>query len=146
MNHTIKAIVFKINEQRYGINVKDVHSIERLQKITQIPQTSLFVKGVMHLRGDVIPVIDLKEWLSLGETIQTQETRTLIVSIGQRLVGIIVDEATDVIDIDLSVMEPTPEILQTKNNHIVKDIAKVQDELIIMVHIAKLLDEQQLKY
>lgn len=146
MNQTIKAIIFKISKQKYGINVKDIHSIEREQKITLIPQTPSHVKGVIHLRGLIIPVIDLKEWLALGETESTQETRILIVSIDERQIGIMVDEATDVIDLDLSNMESTPEVVQSNNNNIVKGIAKHHDTLIIMVKIAKLFDEKQLEY
>src|SRR5690625_3962846 len=110
MERMMKAIVFKLNEQKYGINVNGVRSIERLQEITQLPQTSSFVKGVINLREDVIPVIDLKEWLSLGKATPTSETRILIIHIGTRQVGVIVDAATDVIDVDLSVVDSPPEI------------------------------------
>ncbi|HLS20086.1 MAG TPA: chemotaxis protein CheW [Bacillota bacterium] len=144
MNQLLKAIIFKINEQKYGVNVNDVRSIEKLHEITQLPQTSTFVKGVINLRDEVIPIIDLKELLSLGKTTQTEETRILIVQIRSRQVGIIVDAATDVIDIHLSVVDSPPEITQTKNNHIVKGVAKVDDELLIIVQFEKLFDEEQL--
>lgn len=103
-----KFIVLKLKEQSYGVNVQQILSIERLIEITEVPRSSPFIKGVINLRGETTPVIDLKERLQIDGAEQTDDTRILIVKLDDVQVGLIVDSATEVIDIDPAIIEPAP--------------------------------------
>lgn len=106
MENDMKLIVFRIKNERYGVDLQQVRSIERLQTITMVPQTPNFIKGVINLRGEITPIIDLNERLNRVKTSLTDETRILIIQIENVQVGLIVDAATDVLDIDPSQVEP----------------------------------------
>lgn len=105
MEEELKVIVFKLGSEEYGIEVDKVQTIERMMPITRVPKTLSFVKGVINLRGVVIPVIDLRGRFSLPETEYTDQTRIVIVGVDDMQVGFIVDSANDVIDIKSSAID-----------------------------------------
>ncbi|MFD1360418.1 chemotaxis protein CheW [Lentibacillus salinarum] len=140
MNESIKVVVFRMGEQRYGVDIQNVLGIEKLQTITEVPQTSAFIKGVINLRGDITPVIDLKERLQLGEAEHAEHTRILIVNMNDIQVGLIVDAATDVMDIDLSSVEPAPEVINGVNDSFLRGVAKLEDNLLILLDLKYVLN------
>src|SRR5699024_6434269 len=95
-----KLIVFQIEQREYAISVQMVGSIEKLLPITRVPSTVDFIIGVINLRGVVTPVVDLKQRFYGKETIFTNDTRILVVHMEELTIGVIVDEANDVVDID----------------------------------------------
>lgn len=139
-----KVIVFQLKDQQYGIRVQQVLSIEKMQMITEIPRTSDFVKGVIHLRGEIIPIIDLAERLNIGYTDFNDETRIIIVIVEDLQVGLIVDNATDVIDIDSSVIEPAPYIMENDNRSFLKGVAKLDQNLLLLLDVKRVLNNDEL--
>lgn len=144
MENEMKVIVFMLNEQQYGVDIGQVRSIEQLQDITEIPRTSTFIKGVMNFRDDVIPIVDLKERLSLGQTNYTAETRILIVTTHEMQIGLIVDSATDVIDIDSSSIESAPKIIDSISTDYLSGVAKLTNELLLIIHVDSLFSDTEL--
>ncbi|HLR63382.1 MAG TPA: chemotaxis protein CheW [Lentibacillus sp.] len=140
MDESIKVVVFRMGEQRYGVDIQNVLGIEKLQTITNVPQTSAFIKGVINLRGDITPLIDLKERLQLGKTEHAEETRILIVNMHDIQVGLIIDAATDVMDIDLSSVEPAPEVINGVNESFLRGVAKLEDNLLILLDLEHILN------
>lgn len=140
MEDSLKVIVFQLDQKQYGVNLQQVLSIERLQAITQIPLTSSFIKGVMNLRGNIIPVIDLREKLDLGHTEQTEATRVLIVQIDTSKVGLVVDTATDVIDLNTSMIEPAPDLIVGITKEYLMGVAKLGDSLLVLLDIEHVLN------
>lgn len=140
MEEITKFIIVKLKEQSYGVDVKQVLSIERLQEITVVPRTSDFIKGVTQIRGEMTPIIDLKERLLIGETQPTDDNRILIIHIDDVQVGLIVDVATEVIDIDTEVIEPAPRIIGGVQDTFLKGVAKLDKELLILLDIERILD------
>ena len=106
-----KFIVFKLNNQSFGVAVQQVISIERLQEVTAVPRSSKFIKGVTELRGETTPVIDLKELLMLTESATTNDTRILVVSVENMQIGLIVDAATEVKDIEQNQIQAAPKLV-----------------------------------
>ncbi|MFT4414375.1 chemotaxis protein CheW [Fredinandcohnia humi] len=144
MEDMSKIIVFKLKEQEYGLSISDILSIERVMQITQIPQVPHFVKGVVNLRGDIIPIIDLKERLSIGETTHTGDTRILIVEKNNAKMGLLVDSATDVMDLDSSIIEPGPDMINDVNDIYIKGVAKLDEKLILLLDIHNVLAEEEI--
>ncbi|CDQ19722.1 Coupling protein CheW [Halobacillus karajensis] len=120
-----KVIVFQIHEEEYTIPVELVGSIERMMPITRVPGTKPFVKGVLNLRGVVTPVIDLRERFGMDKIEETERTRIVTVKIKERNVGLIVDAAKDVLDLDEENIEPPPEVTGTVEADYIQGVSKM---------------------
>jgi purine-binding chemotaxis protein CheW len=145
MGEEIKVIVFTLGEESYGVEVDKVRTIERIVSLTRVPKTPPFVKGVINLRGVVVPVIDLRGRFGLPETGFTDNTRFIIVNINEIEVGLIVDSASDVIDIDSDLIEDPPEIVGGIRAKYLRGVAKMSDNrLLIMLDLAEVLNKQEI--
>ncbi len=141
----LKIIVFRLMSEEYGVDVSQVLSIERVQHITRVPKSPPFVKGVINLRGKVIPVIDLRSRFDMPEITYTDTSRIIIVSISGVEVGLIVDAANDVIDIPRNLIEPAPQIVTGIDVEYLEGIAKINSRLLILLNLTKVLKLEELK-
>lgn len=141
----MKVIVFRLREEEYGVEVNQVRSIERMQKITRIPRTAPFVKGVINLRGVVTPIIDLRSRFDLEEEVNTESTRIIIVALDDMEVGLIVDAANDVIDVSLDAIESPPEVIGGIQADYLRGVAKLDQRLLILLNLDKVLNEDELQ-
>src|SRR5690606_35854889 len=105
-----KVVVFTLGHEEYGIEVERIQTIERMQPMTRVPRTPDFVKGVINLRGVVVPVIDLAGRFGLPEQPPTEATRIIIIQLNDMQVGFIVDSANDVIDVNANQIADPPEL------------------------------------
>ncbi|WP_246625029.1 chemotaxis protein CheW [Fictibacillus nanhaiensis] len=144
MSNEQKIIIFQLKDEEYAIPVEDVKSIERMQHITRIPRTIQFVKGVINLRGVVTPIIDLRSRFDIEESDYTDTTRIIIVSVGTIEVGLIVDSANDVIDIDTAAIEPPPEVVGGVDAEYIKGVAKIDKRLLVLLDLEKVLNPEKL--
>lgn len=128
-----KTIIFKLKNQEYGANIDQILSIEKLDEIVSLPQTSDFIKGIINLRGDVTPIIDLRTRLGMEEIEATEHTRVLIAKVLEVQVGLIVDEATDVIDISPDVIDDAPELIRGVDHRYIKGVAKLEDRGMLLL-------------
>ncbi len=139
----LKVIVFQLKEEEYGVPVQQVLSIERMQHITRVPSTPEFVKGVINLRGVVTPIIDLRSRFDLEETEYGDSTRIIIVTVGEMEVGLIVDAANDVIDIDEGRLEPPPQVIGAVEAEYLKGVAKLEKRLLVILNLDKVLNDEE---
>ncbi|QPA31364.1 chemotaxis protein CheW [Thermaerobacillus caldiproteolyticus] len=146
MEQNIKCVVIKLHNEQFGIDIHQVRSIERLQSITVLPHTPPYVKGIMNLRGNVIPVIDLRQRLSIESNSYTDQTRLVVVTIKEIDVGLIVDAANEVMDIAGEQIQPTPTITQNKKIDFLYGIAKLENQILILLDVEKLLGNDELIY
>lgn len=135
----MKAIVFRLKNEEYGVDVQQVRSIERLEHITRVPNAPDFIKGVINLRGVVTPVIDLRKRFGMEQAAYTDQNRIIIVKMGEIEVGLIVDAANDVIDIPLDQVEATPEIVGGVEAEYLTGVAKLGSRLLILLNLEKVL-------
>ncbi|MGM8211732.1 chemotaxis protein CheW [Virgibacillus sp. W0430] len=140
-----KVIVFQLKDEEYAVSVEQVGSIERIEPITRVPQTANFVKGVINLRGVVTPIIDLRIRFGLEESSYNELSRIIIVYLDDMEVGLIVDEANDVIDIPVNVIEPAPEVVGTVNVDYIEGVAKLDNRLLILLDLQKVLSKDEIK-
>ncbi len=143
-NQAIKAVIFQLNDEEYGVDVQQVQSIERLLHITRVPKMPDFVKGVINLRGVVTPIIDLKERFSIEMTEYTNSTRIIIVQVEDKEVGLIVDAANDVIDIPADKIEQPPEVVGRIESDYIRGVAKLDERLLILLNLNKVLNAEEL--
>lgn len=145
MGEEIKVIVFKLGSEEYGIEVEKVQTIERMMPITRVPKTYAFVKGVVNLRGVVIPVIDLRGRFGLPEAEQTDQTRIIIVAVNEMQVGFIVDSASDVIDLNSDSIDTPPEVVGGVKAKYLRGVAKVGEErLLVMLNLSEVLNKSEI--
>ena len=140
-----QLVIFELANESYGINIAVVESIIKMQAITQLPQTPAYVKGVINLRGSVLPVIDLRSRFVLEAREHTRQTRIIIVTMGNIKVGVTVDGVSEVLRVSDELIEPLPPMVSSVNSVFLKGIVRFEDRLIILLELDKVLDinEQQ---
>ncbi|MDF2877537.1 MAG: CheW protein [Clostridia bacterium] len=140
--HGIKQfIVFKLNEQLYGIDIQNVQIIERIKSIMRVPKAPVCVKGVMNLRGEIIPVISLREQFELLPDDYTDKTRIIIIKLDESMVGLIVDEVKEVIELGEEQIEAVQNIQgKIKINHIL-GVGKTESNIITLLNLTNIVEE-----
>lgn len=137
-------VEFKLGDEEYGIDILQVKTIERMMPITRVPKTPDFVEGVINLRGEIVPVIDLKKRFDLPPGEVTDSTRIIIASIDDLTVGMIVDAATEVIQLSQDDIEPAPPIIGGIDANYLDGVGKIDGRLLILLNVAKLLKPQEI--
>jgi purine-binding chemotaxis protein CheW len=130
---------FYLDEEEYGLPVKLVQEIIRVSEITQVPRAPEFIKGVINLRGRIIPVIDLRRKLGLGDVKTTRETRIVVVGLSGRLIGLLVDGASQVLRVPVASVEPAPEEIVEIDTNFIRGVAKLEKRLIILIDLSRVL-------
>lgn len=134
-------IVFKLDEQLYGTSIKNIQTIEKMKLIMHVPKVPKWVKGVMNLRGEIIPVICLREQFELESKEYTDKTRIIIVKMEDDMVGLIVDEVKEVVEIQSDQIEAVQNIKgKMKSDHIL-GVGKVEDNIITLLNLSNIIDE-----
>lgn len=131
-----KLVVFQLGHEQYALDVNQIQSIERVMEITPVPQVENdYIKGIINLRGEVIPIIDLKENLNMGATEINKETRIIVTHFHEMSLGLLVDSASDVIDVDKTTIEASEQIIQDSKHHVIQGIVKQNEDLIILLDV-----------
>jgi purine-binding chemotaxis protein CheW len=136
---TEHLVTFYLDREEYGVDVRQVQEIRRVTEITSVPRAPDFVRGVINLRGKILPVLDLKRKLGLGEVAAGRTSRIVVVRLRERLLGLLVDGASQVPKIPLSRIEPPPEEVVERGGDYIRGVAKLEDRLIILVDLERLL-------
>jgi len=134
-----KVIVFRLGLEQFGADVHIVSSIERMQEITLIPETASFVRGVVNLRGSVIPVLDLRERLGFGQVELTIDARMLVVRVHDVDFGLLVDSAHDVLDVAASEMDERVTALEGIGKEYVRAVAKTNSGLLVLLRLDRII-------
>ncbi|GAA0451032.1 chemotaxis protein CheW [Alkalibacillus silvisoli] len=140
MSEVSKFIIFQLNHERFAINIQQVRSIEKMPELTTMPQMPQAMKGIFELRGAITPVIDLKEKLEMGQAEYSEETRTLILTIDGNQLGVIVDKATEVVNISDDVIEPPPEMVAGVEREYITGVANQDGQLIVLLDLDRVLN------
>ena len=138
-----QLVVFELANESYGLDIADVESIIKLQSITVVPNAPSFVEGVTNLRGIVLPVIDLRKRFGLPQSEPTKDTRIVVVDAGGSNVGMIVDAVTEVLRVSDATIEPPSPLVITVSSTFITGIAKMDDKLVILVDLAKVLSVEE---
>jgi purine-binding chemotaxis protein CheW len=140
---TGKYLTFTLNEEEYGIGILKVKEIIGMMEITTVPRTPAFIKGVINLRGKVIPIIDLRLKFEMGEIPYTDRTCIIVVEIdsekGTILIGIVVDAVSEVLNIQEGDIEETPAFGTQLNTDYILGMAKTEGGVKILLNIDKVL-------
>jgi purine-binding chemotaxis protein CheW len=136
-----QIVVFDLGPERYGLDIADVYEIIRHQAITAVPRAPEFVRGVINLRGRIIPVVDLHARFGLSATDLTKASRIVVVDAAGTRVGLQVDAVSEVLMIPSDAIEPTPEVAAGGDAAYLRGIAKLGEQLIILLDLDLLFGE-----
>ncbi len=139
-----KYLTFHLNQEDYGIEIRFVTEIIGIQNITQVPDMPHFLKGVINLRGKVIPVMDVRIRFGMPEQGYDDRTCIVVVNIDHTAIGLVVDKVQEVIDIPASQVEPAPEMSRGKRSRFLQGMGKVGDQVKILLNVDQLLYDDEL--
>ncbi|MDC7278221.1 chemotaxis protein CheW [Butyrivibrio fibrisolvens] len=136
-------IVVKIGGEHYGIDISYIDNIVRLSKITRVPKAPLYYRGVINLRGEVVPVMSLRRRMDLDDDEFTDSSRIIILKLdGGGLMGVIVDEVKEVLSLSEDDIEAPSSTLKSKNSFI-NGVGKNGDELISIFEISSIIGDNE---
>ncbi len=141
--HGGKYLTFKLADEEYGVEILKVREINGIMDITSVPQMPSYMKGVINLRGKVIPVVDLRLKFALTEIEHTEQTCIIVVDVGKEI-GIIVDTVSEVLDITGDNIEPPPQMGGSVDSSFILGMGKVSDTVKILLDIDKVLASDEL--
>ncbi len=138
-----QLISFAVGDEEYGLDILGVKEVIRIRQITRLPKAPSFVKGIINLRGDVIPILDLRDRFGLEHQEYTNTTRVIVVDVDDKLVGMVVDEANQVVRIPADQIDPTPPIVGTLSAEYIRGVGKLDERLIILLNIDRILTTEE---
>lgn len=139
---SLQYIVVNIGNEQYGINIKFIDNIVRVQRITRVPKTQHYYKGVINLRGEIIPVMSIRLKLGLEEDAFTDKSRIIIVKVDNASVGIIVDQVKEVVTLEENNIEKMSVDVNDEFSGYINAIGKSKGELITLLDIIGLIVEK----
>jgi purine-binding chemotaxis protein CheW len=134
-----KFLTFSLGNEEYGIEIRNVTEIIGIQNVTDLPDVPDYVKGVINLRGKVIPVIDVRLRFNFEERKYDERTCIIVVNIKNMAVGLIVDSVSEVLDISADKIEPPAKLAQGTSTEYIKGFGKIDDSVKILIDTQKLL-------
>ncbi|MES1199516.1 MAG: chemotaxis protein CheW [Pseudomonadota bacterium] len=140
--NAIELISFRIDSQEFCLDIMAVREIRGWTPATPLPHSPSFVRGVINLRGAVLPIIDLKARLGLGAAEASARSVIIVVHIGQRLVGLLVDAVSEILAADPSTVQPTPNVGCNVVSTFVRGIIATEGRMISWVNLDDILPEQ----
>jgi purine-binding chemotaxis protein CheW len=132
-------LTFTIQGEEYGIEILRVQEIKGISKIRPIPNAPNYIKGAMNLRGTVVPIIDLRGRFGMPEAEYNQFTVIIMVSVGARVIGLVVDAVSDVLNITKEQIENTPDIGGEIDTSFFQGMGKIGEKLVLLLNIDRLL-------
>lgn len=136
---TMKYVTFFLDKEEYALPISEVQEINRIAEITRVPNAPTHVLGVVNLRGKIVPVIELKKRLNLGKTDLNKDSRIVIVENGTKIIGLLVDRVSQVLNIGAADIEAAPvEVVQTDENYI-KSVCKLDSRMIILLDLQSVI-------
>ena len=140
-----RFLSFHLGKEEYGLEIRYVTEIIGMQKITALPDLADYVKGVINLRGKVIPVIDVRLRFGFNEIDYTERTCIIVTNIRSVTVGLIVDAVNEVLDIPESQIDPPPKVKKGDSSRFIQGLGKVGDSVKIILDVNKFLFEEELE-
>jgi purine-binding chemotaxis protein CheW len=135
----LQLVSFNIGEEEFGVDILKVQEINRMCAVTRVPNAPEYVDGVINLRGKVIPIIDLRSRLGMPRKEHGKNTRIIVVEVGGKVIGFVVDAVREVLRIPGNVTEPPPSILGSVREEYITAVGKLDDRLLILLDLEKVL-------
>ena len=134
-----KFLTFTLGKEEYGIEILKVQEIRSYETVTSIANAPRFIKGVVNLRGTIVPIIDMRIKFGLGNPLYTEFTVVLILNVARRVVGIVVDTVSDVIALESGQIRPAPDFSSSFGTEYITGLGTAESHMVILLDIEKLM-------
>lgn len=135
---------FVLGQEQYALEITAVKEIRGYEPVTKIANAPAFIKGVLNLRGDIVPIIDLRIKFNIGTPVYNEFTIVIMLNVLNRIVGIVVDGVSDVIRLNDDEIRPPPEFGVAFDSRYLQGLASVEEEMVILVNIESLISSSEL--
>ena len=142
---TSEYLTFVLGDESYGIEILKVQEIRGYDAVTKIANTPDFIKGVVNLRGRIVPIVDLRIKFRLGKVEYDEFTVVIILNLGGRIVGMVVDGVSDVMNLQTNQIRSVPDIVASIDTKYVTGLASVEEKMFILVDIEQLMNSQEMQ-
>ncbi len=139
MSQTQQYVIFKLEGESYGIPIEYVKTIEKMTEMTRVPNAPEYVEGVINLRGEVVPIINMRKRFDLPVPEEAGDTRTIILELEEISVGMIVDSSSEVLSIEDSAIDQTISLDAAVQDDHIRGIGKIDERMIILLNLYKVL-------
>ena len=139
---TMQLVSFRLGHEEYGVKITKVQEIILMGEITRMPQTPGYIKGLINLRSNVIPIVDLRLRFGLEETEPTDETRIMVVNVNDKTVGLIVDAVSEVLRISEDQVTPPPPAVSGLGREYLTGLVRLDERLLVMLDIDKIITDK----
>lgn len=138
-----QLVVFELAGETYGVDIGAVSEIGEMRRITTVPGAPAFIEGIVNLRGQVIPVVDLRKRFNLEAREISRQSRIIVVEIDGQTIGVIVDAVTEVLRVNLAEIEPPSPVIVGPDTRFIEGVAKVGNRLVIILDLTKVLTDEE---
>lgn len=142
-----KYLTFKLGAEDYGLEILKVQEIIKIMDITAMPRTPEYVRGVINLRGKVIPVVDIRQKFEMEVVEETEKTCIIVVQIARAdltiTMGLVVDEVCEVMDVASKDIEPAPDMGSAVDTNFILGMAKAENRVVILLDVDKVMSDQE---
>lgn len=145
MTKDLQLVGFRIGKETFGVPINLVHEIVRLPEITAVPDSPDYIEGVINLRGKIVSIVDLRKRFRETRIEASRKNRILVAEIENKMVGLIVDAASEVIRLPESEIEAPPEVFQDSEVKYVTGVGKLNGRLVILIDLTKILQKGELR-
>lgn len=140
----VQMVAFKLEKEEFAVDIQQVREVLKMTQVTPLPQSAYYIEGVINLRGEVIPVVDLRKRFELAGEARNEQTRIIIVEIKGNDVGLIVDSVTEVLRfLSTSIQAPPTRIAGTRAD-LIKGVGKIDNRLLIILDLEKILTTEEI--
>ena len=141
-----QLVVFKIGNEEFGVDISQVREIVRLLEITYMPKAPAFIEGVVNLRGQVVPIIDLAKRLGISSSPRGDATRIIVIEIGDSVVGMVVDFVSEVLRLPSENIEEVPGLIETEvPEHYIRGVGKLENRLLVLLDLNLVLTHEEVQ-
>ncbi|MBE0505585.1 MAG: chemotaxis protein CheW [Marinospirillum sp.] len=137
-------LTFTLGEEEYAIDILKVQEIRGYDAVTRIANTPSYIKGVINMRGVIVPVVDMRLKFNVGEAVYDQFTVMIILNLGERVVGMVVDSVSDVVALSPDEIRTAPEFGAAMDTQYIQGLASIEDRMAIVVDIEKLMTSNEM--
>jgi purine-binding chemotaxis protein CheW len=137
----VQLVSFLLEDVEYGIEILSVHEILRIPVITRLPNVPVFVKGVINLRGNVIPVVDVRERFGFKPAVLTEQSRIIVIETEDKLIGLMVDNVSQVLRLRESSIDPPSVLIEGVSEEFIKGVGRMKDRLIVILSMKNIFLE-----
>lgn len=139
----VQIVIFNLGDEEYAVDIMQVKEIVNYLNPVKVPNTPEFIEGIINLRSEIIPIINLKKRFNIADNDKKVQTRIMVMNIDSKKIGFVVDDASEVISIRKENIEPAPDIVAGVDRKYISGIGKKEDRILIILELDKLFSEKE---